>query len=152
ADLLPVERTVSRAGDAAPAVTCGLTALGMINALGARPSEIWPRVRAGDQSRLTPRADLVAGRVLHVAEVVDPLPELPPHLRRYASRTNALALAAVRQIEGRVRAAVADFGARRVGVVVGTSTSGVGEGERAIRHHVDRGRLPTSFDYAQLEP
>jgi 3-oxoacyl-[acyl-carrier-protein] synthase I len=143
---------VSRYGDAAPAGACRLTALGMINALGAHPAEIWPRVRAGDQSRLTPRSDLVAGRVLHVAEVVDPLPELPSQLRRYASRTNALALAAVRQIEERVRAAIDDFGAERVGLIVGTSTSGVGEGERAIRHHVDRGRLPSSFDYAQLEP
>jgi 3-oxoacyl-[acyl-carrier-protein] synthase-1 len=141
-------------GDAAtaPAGACGLTALGMINGLGADPGEIWSRVLAGDQSRLTPRANLVAGRVLHVAEVRDALPALPSRLRRYASRTNALALATVRQIEDQVRAAAAEFGAGRVGVVVGTSTSGVGDAERAIRHYVEEGRLPPRFDYAQLEP
>jgi 3-oxoacyl-[acyl-carrier-protein] synthase-1 len=123
----------------------------MITGLGATTDEIWSRVLAGDQSRLTPRSDLVAGRVLQVAEVREPLPDPPPHLRRYASRTNALALAAVRQIEEPVRAAIAAFGAHRVGVIVGTTTGGVGNAERALRYRSAGGRLPADFDYAQLE-
>ncbi len=142
---------MSRDAEIPLASGCGLTALGMVNALGGSPAEIWPRVLAGERSRLTPRSDLVPGHVLHVAEVQDPLPDLPRHLRRYASRNNALALAAVRQIEGPVRAATADFGAGRVGVIVGTSTSGVADAERAMWQYLDGGRLPASFDYAQLE-
>jgi 3-oxoacyl-[acyl-carrier-protein] synthase-1 len=130
---------------------CRLAALGMVNALGSSAAEIWPRVRAGHRSGLTRRADLVPGQVLHVAEVRGPLPDLPRPLARYASRNNALALAAVRQIEAPVRAAAARFGAARVGVVAGTSTSGVADAERAMREYLDRGRLPAGFDYAQLE-
>jgi len=132
-------------------MACGLRALGMVNALGGSPAEIWPRVLAGERSRLVPRSDLVPGHVLHVAEVLEPLPDIPPELRRYGSRNNALALAAVRQIEAPVRAAAAEFGAGRVGVIAGTSTSGVADAERAMRRYLGEGELPPSFDYAQLE-
>src|SRR5262249_2957861 len=42
-------------------------------------------------------------------------------------------------------------GAARVGVVMGTSTSGVSDAEEAIRHEVERGGLAPRFHYAQLE-
>jgi 3-oxoacyl-[acyl-carrier-protein] synthase-1 len=38
-----------------------------------------------------------------------------------------------------------------VGVVMGTSTSGVSDAEDALRHQRDHGGLAPSFDYAQLE-
>lgn len=123
----------------------------MVNALGAAPETIWARALAGDRSRLSRRDDLVPGRALCVAAVQEPLPELPPGLARFACRNNALALAAVRQMEAPVRAAIAAFGPERVGVVVGTSTSGVGDAERAMREYVAEGRLPPTFDYVQLE-
>lgn len=123
----------------------------MVNALGSGADAVWSRLLAGETSRLSVREDLVPGRRLTVGAVEGPLPEIPAALSAFASRNNAMALEALRQIEGPVRDAVARCGARRVGVVMGTSTSGVSDAEAAIRHQEERGGLAPAFDYAQLE-
>lgn len=142
-------RSVTSATDTAPA--CRLAAVGLVCALGRDPAEAWARARDGTPPPLTPRADLVPGEVVHVAAVTAPLEEVPAALGRYASRTTALALTAVRQIEPQVRAAIRDFGPRRVGVVAGSSTSGVGEAEAAMRSYLLHGRFPAGLEYGQLE-
>jgi 3-oxoacyl-[acyl-carrier-protein] synthase I len=83
--------------------------------------------------------------------VREALPPVPAELFRYACRNNALALAALRQIEEPVRAAIARHGKGRVGIVVGTSTSGVGDAEAAIAHHIATQALSPTFYYDQLE-
>jgi 3-oxoacyl-[acyl-carrier-protein] synthase-1 len=83
--------------------------------------------------------------------VTDPLPEIPRDLARYACRNNALAQATLAQIEGETRAALARYGGGRVGVVMGTSTSGVSDAEDAFRYQREHGGLDPTFDYAQLE-
>jgi len=130
---------------------CSLSALGLVSCLGAGPAETWRRLVAGDASRLSERTDLAPGRRLLVGAVREPLPEVPARLARYACRNNALTLAALSQIEEPVRAALARFGAHRVGVVIGTSTSGVGDAEAAIAHHLRTQALSPTFFYDQLE-
>ena len=125
--------------------------MGMVNALGDTPAEVWPRLLAGDQSRLTVRTDLVPDRPVLVGAVGARLPPIPEGLQRYACRNNALALAAIQQIEPALRDAVHRVGRGRVGVVFGTSTSGVADAEDAIRHRLATTELSPSFDYAQLE-
>lgn len=125
--------------------------MGMVHALGDEPEAILPRLLAGDQSRLSTRSDLVPDRALIVGAVHETLPEIPAELARFACRNNAMALAALRQIEAPVARALARHGAERMGVVMGTSTSGVSDAEVAIRHHQETSELAPSFDYAQLE-
>jgi 3-oxoacyl-[acyl-carrier-protein] synthase-1 len=67
------------------------------------------------------------------------------------SRNNQLALAALQQIRPEVDAAIARYGAHRVGVVVGTSTSGIAGTEIALRHRAAHGELPGGFHYEQQE-
>src|SRR5262249_42317228 len=50
-----------------------------------------------------------------------------------------------------VDAARERFGPRRIGVVLGTSTSGVGAAEAAFTHRAQTGSLPAAFDYRQME-
>lgn len=91
------------------------------------------------------------GRMLPIGRVkaaLPPVDHLPLPLR---SRNNQLALAALAQIRPAVDAAVARYGAHRVAVILGTSTSGVGETEHAIAAHVDTGELPQGFHYGQQE-
>ncbi len=130
---------------------CSLAALAMVNALGRHPDEIWPRLLRGDQSGFRAREDLVPGRKLVVAEIAGPLPAVPDRLRRYACRNNSLTLAAVEQIEKPISDLILAMGRQRIGVVMGTSTSGVGDAETAIRHRVETGALARSFHYSQLE-
>jgi 3-oxoacyl-[acyl-carrier-protein] synthase-1 len=130
---------------------CSLVALGVVNALGSGPEEIWPRLLAGDQSHFRVRDDLVPGRSLLVGDVVAPLPRIPDRLRRFACRNNALSLIALQQVEATIAGIVEAAGRERVGVVMGTSTSGAGDAEAALRHRHLTGVLDESFDYEQLE-
>lgn len=75
---------------------------------------------------------------------------LPAPLAAFDCRNNRLALLALRAdgFEERVRAAIARHGAGRVGVFMGTSTSGILETELAYRQRDPAtGALPASFSY-----
>ena len=131
--------------------SCSLAALGIVSALGREPEEIWPRLLAADQGHFHRRGDLVPGRDLLVAEVSGPLPEVPPRLKRYACRNNALLMAALQQIEKPIADTIDAVGRSRVAVVIGSSTSGVSDAEAAIRHQHATGELSEAFHYDQLE-
>jgi 3-oxoacyl-[acyl-carrier-protein] synthase I len=130
---------------------CALAALGVVSCLGSGAADNWRRLAAGDATRLTLRDDLAPGRSLRVGAVREPLPEVPEGLHRYACRNNALTLAALLQIEAPVHESMRRYGADRVGVVLGTSTSGVGDAEAAIAHHLRTQALSPTFYYDQLE-
>jgi 3-oxoacyl-[acyl-carrier-protein] synthase-1 len=123
----------------------------MVNALGRGLDEIWQRLLDGDQSHFSLRDDLVPGRSLLLGTVAGELPAIPDFLRRYACRNNAMTLAALETIEDAVADVIRAAGRDRVGVVMGTSTSGVSDAERAIAVHTETGRLAASFRYEQLE-
>ena len=90
-----------------------------------------------------------AGEVAGVDAVV-----LPEPLRTFDCRNNRLALLALRQ-DGflqAVEASVRRWGRRRVGVFLGTSTSGILQCEIAYRRRdPDTGSLPADFDYATTQ-
>jgi 3-oxoacyl-[acyl-carrier-protein] synthase-1 len=131
-------------------MTIYLNACGIICALGDGHAQVKSRLYSGE-SGVTVTGRWSPGRELPLGTVQAELPSmthLPPHQR---SRNNALALAALAQIRPAVEAAIARFGADRVGVVLGTSTSGIGETEQAIGRHAEVGSLPEDFHYAVQE-
>lgn len=69
----------------------------------------------------------------------------------HRSRNNMMLLDALSQIRETVDAAIARVGPARVAVIIGTSTSGIHEGERAIQHLSRQGTLPASYHYGQQE-
>lgn len=127
-----------------------LNECGIICALGEGPEQVKARLYAGVPG-VAATSHWSTGRELALGAVAGDLPSvahLPAHLR---SRNNALVLAAVAQIRPAVQAAVSRYGASRVGVVVGTSTSGIGETEQALAHHAAQGALPPEFSYRAQE-
>ncbi len=110
-----------------------------------------PRILACDPGGLSVRNDLVAGCDLTVADVTSSLPALPPSVAHHNTRNNALLLRALEPLRPALDRAVASFGPHRIGIVIGTSTSGTAEGERAIFECYDNGALPADFDYGMLE-
>ena len=91
------------------------------------------------------------GRELPLGQVGAGLPDLAHLPLRLRSRNNALALATLAQIRPAVDAAIARHGAARVGVVIGTSTSGVSAAETALAAQLASGELPPDFHYGQQE-
>ena len=75
---------------------------------------------------------------------------LPQHLSSYDCRNNRLAWLGLHQDDfvTHARAAVTRYGADRVAVIIGTSTSGIAQAESAYRARDTAGRLPESFRYA----
>ncbi|OFA04794.1 beta-ketoacyl-ACP synthase [Duganella sp. HH101] len=127
-----------------------LNACGIICALGDGPEQVKARLYAGETG-LTATDRHSPGRALPLGCVQTRLPSVDHLPLRQRSRNNALALAALAQIRPQVDAAVARYGADRVGVVIGTSTSGVGGTEQAMACHVASGELPQDFHYGQQE-
>ena len=79
------------------------------------------------------------------------LPAVPEKLKRYDCRNNRLLLAALSQIETTVVQALDRYGAERIGLVLGTSTSGIAEGEVALEALRASGSMSGTFDYKQQE-
>ena len=76
--------------------------------------------------------------------------QLPAHLAHFDCRNNRLALLGLEQdgFADAVRAAIATHGAQRVGVFLGTSTSGILQTELAYRRRdAQSGALPADFIY-----
>jgi 3-oxoacyl-[acyl-carrier-protein] synthase-1 len=131
-------------------LTIYLNACGITCALGDSHAQVKARLYAG-LTGVAATDRWSSGRQLPLGEVQTELPSvahLPAHQR---SRNNALALAALAQIRPAVDAAIAQYGADRVGVVLGTSTSGIGETELAVGRHAAVGALPQDFHYAMQE-
>jgi 3-oxoacyl-[acyl-carrier-protein] synthase-1 len=127
-----------------------LNACGIICTLGDGHEQVKARLYAG-QTGVAMTGAWSPGRELPLGRVLSPLPSLEHVPAPQRSRNNALALAALAQIRPAVDAAIARHGADRVGVVIGTSTSGIGETEHAVRHHHTHGVLPPGFVYDRQE-
>lgn len=123
----------------------------LVCALGADRETARRRLLEDAASGLTLSDACSPGRTLPLGRVDAALPDLGHLPLPMRSRNNALALAALAQIRPAVDAAIARYGAHRVGVIVGTSTSGVGATESAIAAHQESGALPADFHYGQQE-
>lgn len=130
-----------------------LNAMGTVCALGFGQSAVRAALfGAGAPSGVVPTDLYTPGRPLHLGVLpqdVPPLPATVPSTLR--SRNNAVLAAALADIRPQVDAAVATFGPRRVAIVLGVSTSGVAEGERANLAWQSGQRWPDGFHYAQQE-
>ncbi|MSO99400.1 MAG: beta-ketoacyl-ACP synthase [Rhodospirillaceae bacterium] len=129
-----------------------LAALGVVSALGTGKQNVLDNLIHGRRPGMVSRRDiLVSGAPIYVGQVDDDLRKTPVALSLYASRNADLVITAVEEIRPEIEAAIARFGPSRVAVVMGSSTSGVAEGERAIRHLHTKGHLNSGFDYRQQE-
>ena len=130
---------------------CYLPALGIINALGSGADEVARRLFAGDTSGMVLEDGWLPGAPARVGRARGDLPEIPEKFADYACRNNRLLLAALAQIETAVDAVLTRHGRNRVGVVLGSSTSGIAEGEAAIAAQRIHGALPAGYHYTQQE-
>ncbi|MGH8449096.1 beta-ketoacyl-[acyl-carrier-protein] synthase family protein [Pseudomonas sp.] len=132
-------------------MTAYLNALGVICALGRGQADVSRSLFAGDCSGMCAESGWVPERVLPVGGVRNELPQIPGELSAQSSRNNQLLLEAALQIEEEIRQAIQTYGASRVGIVLGTSTSGIDEASRGIAHYLRNQQFPGDYDYQQQE-
>jgi 3-oxoacyl-[acyl-carrier-protein] synthase-1 len=129
-----------------------LQELGVVCAAGQGQAAVADALFADDGPRGVAVNDaLFPGRPLALGTVTVALPTLEDRPLRLRGRNNALLAVALAEIRPAVDAAIARFGAGRVAIVLGTSTSGIGESELAQRHFEAHGAWPAGFHYAQQE-
>lgn len=126
-----------------------LNDLGIVCALGDDKSEILANWLDGRSRRPSPAPWLATD--IPALAVTTNLPAIPSNFSRYDCRNNRLLLAALAQIEATVSEAIKACGGDRVGLVLGTSTSGIAEGETAVAALHATGHMPKAYDYKQQE-
>ena len=141
-----------------------LNALGITCALGQGRAQVASNLFASDApgglretEAFSPGRPLMLGAVPGFALPGDAasddklMPTLEDRPLALRGRNNALLRSAYRQIEDDVQAALARYGSSRIAVVLGTSTSGIGESEMALPQWRQVSAWPRTFDYAQQE-
>jgi 3-oxoacyl-[acyl-carrier-protein] synthase I len=126
-----------------------LNDVGLLCAVGNSKAEVLARLWAGNRSGLV-ESDTF-GHQTTVGQCKAELPKInQPHIM-YDCRNNQLLLAALSQIRATVDNRIMHFGADRIGVVLGTSTSGVRSTEEALAYQAVTGALPDQFHYKQQQ-
>lgn len=126
-----------------------LSHLGLVNALGADVTAVAEALFAGDTSGMVlesgwlPDATARVGRARATLNTIGRADD--------DNRNNRLLLAAAQQIEAAIIALRERYGPARIGVVLGTSTSGIAEGEAAFAERERTGHLPAAYRYTQQE-
>lgn len=129
-----------------------LPALGIVSALGRGKAEVQRNLFGGARPGVVSRYDLLIDSApVYVGTVDGDLPPIPANLSHYASRNLALTIAAADEIRADIENAIARYGRDRIAVVMGSSTSGISEGERAVEYAQANGKLPADFDMRKQE-
>ncbi|EGU50406.1 3-oxoacyl-(acyl carrier protein) synthase I [Vibrio orientalis CIP 102891 = ATCC 33934] len=125
---------------------------GFHSAMGSAESEIHQCLNGQQQANMvTDTRSLNTGAATVVGQVSKSLPAIPTHLSKFNTRNNQLALSALLQIEESVQQAIEQFGHSRIAVVIGTSTSGISDGEVAYQQKIKSDEFPSDYHYRKQE-
>ncbi|MGR9053051.1 MAG: beta-ketoacyl-[acyl-carrier-protein] synthase family protein [Gammaproteobacteria bacterium] len=128
-----------------------LNDFGVLCPLGNSRDRVLAGLLAGDRSGLLESDAFSPGRPYFLGAVKGELPAIESDHGVYDCRNNRLLTAALGQIRATVDAMIENYGSDRVGVVIGTSTSGTRNTELALAETA-RGRpKPAWFHYKQQQ-
>lgn len=136
-------------------MTVYLHDMNVLCALGSGNDAVRAALWRGDGPSGGASTDLYTpGTALHLGVLAEPVdvsdlpPDTPPS---QASRNNAVLERTLAPLRAAIDAAIARVGPTRVAIVLGTSTSGIHEGELAVRARAATGAFPPGFHYSQQE-
>ena len=133
------------------ATAIAITHLGLCTPLGQTPQSVRDNLVAGSTEGMHWRDDLLFERSVLVGQIDSPLPKIPSKLKRFDTRNNQLTLLIAQQVEAAIMTAKAQYGSHRIGIILGTSTSGIATGEQALAQLQADGQFPEDYDYAKQE-
>lgn len=128
-----------------------LNALGVVSPLGIGKSATYKAMMVGDQKNMVQTDKWTPGQPEMVGMIAGNPPSLPSVSLPLRSRNNAFLYQAALEIEPEIRDAISEYGPGRVGVIIGTSNSGVEESEHAMKHLKAAGSFPQSYHFDQQE-
>lgn len=128
-----------------------LPACGIVTPIGSGKASVAQALFNPSTDGIVCEKILTDGRKVLAGAVSAPLPQIPPELAAHNSRNNRLMLLALQEIAQDVAAARQRYGRDRIAIVLGSSTSGIDNGEDAFEARVKDGVWPAAFDYRQQE-
>lgn len=128
-----------------------LSALGIVTALGSSKEDVLQNLLDGSLKNVVWRDDFVAGKKFRLASVLDQLPEISAKFKFHDTRCNRLLLASYLQIKNEVDEAIKKYGKKRIAIIIGSSSSGIDEGQKGIDQFYKTQKYPADFDYSFLE-
>ena len=121
----------------------------LINALGATPAEISSNLaRSLSGLQKTGIASANEKSQTYTGTITADLPVIPEQYPQHRSRNNQLLLHCLNEIEKTLSLLSADIPSHRIAIIMGTSTSGIAEGESAASLDLQNERDP-KFHYQQ---
>ena len=127
-----------------------ITAYSALSAAGMGNNALYQSL-SDNQSQLAPLSLFNIPFSAYVGEIKQPLLAIGESLAEYNCRNARVALTALNDAEGGVRAAVEiakeKYGVHRIGVIIGTSTSGLYETEAAYGVLLETGKMPDDFHF-----
>ncbi|WP_106478850.1 beta-ketoacyl-ACP synthase [Phytohalomonas tamaricis] len=132
------------------AIGCRLSAPGIICSLGIRHEDVVDALRSG-QRGLSVTEAFTPGRPLPLGQVNVTLPSTEGWPEDHKSRNNQLIAATLDALGDALPATLKRFAPERIGVVMGTSTSGVLETERAIARTGPGNDFDDEYRYTRQE-
>ena len=130
---------------------CHLSALGLVTALGRGKEAVASGLFNGVTAGLVLEEGWLPEGPARVGRVPGVLEPLPARFASDDSRNTRLLLTALEEIRAEVDREISRHGRHRIGVVLGTSTSGIEASERAVAHRLSQGAFPPEFHYRQQE-
>ena len=110
-----------------------LNQLGLLCPLGNDTETVYRRLVGGDRSGLVVSDQWHPGHPSPLGRVDAEPPALPASMAEYQCRNNQLLLAAFEQLRPAFQRLSWGLDGARIGVVLGTSTAGIDQGERVLR-------------------
>ncbi len=127
-----------------------ITAYSTVNGCGLGKEALLNSLLA-NQTALAPLKLFELPFATYVGEITTSLPEISPALELYQSRNARVALAGLNVAEDGLRTAIelakSRYGRHRIGVVIGTSTSGLYETESAYAVFLEQNEMPNDFHF-----
>lgn len=125
---------------------------GFVSALGSEHGKIHQCLSGEAKPAMELDAEILNdSSVTVVGRVKETLPNIPEVLKQFDTRNNQLALAALKQIENTVKKAIQEYGGERIAVIIGTSTSGIADGEDAYQKKLLQGSFSEDYHYSKQE-
>ncbi len=129
-----------------------LNELGIVCSMGADKNQVALHLFSETlPETLTLSEQYSLGRPMFIGSVNVELPDLSHLERKWHGRNNQLIAAAATQIKPAIHLLIEQYGAHRIAIILGTSTSGVGESEMAHAKRLATSDWPESFHYVQQE-
>ena len=123
---------------------------GLISSLGSGKEETRSNLFSDERKGLSPYT-LNNGKQTYIGNISCKLDDIPNGFSELESRNNQLLLSVFRQIEPAYKKAIESIPAHKIGIVLGTSTSGISDVEKAFEHKKKHGSFPENYHYKKHE-